>query len=132
MFTRAYLDRVITNTAVDRGLDKEKGGKLNSFRCAMHPLDSIHKNCDKFVTAHEHTLNIDKTRKLPYQKGGENMTQATLRSIGKLFHDSDSGLPKDLSHFLKSKGIKRGHNSALYPRLVGNRFNIYFVNKGLP
>ncbi len=34
------------------------------------------------------------------------MTQATLRSVNKLFHDSSSGLPQELPQFLKSRGIR--------------------------
>ena len=129
--SNTMTDRVIVNKAIDRGLEEIKGGKLNSFRCSVHPLDTIHKQSDKFVKAHELTQKFEKDGKYPFQKGGESKTQATLRCIDKLFHDSGSGLPKELPHYLKSKGIKGGENSSLYPRWVGNRFNIFFVNAGL-
>ena len=129
--SNTMTDRVITNAAIDRGLEKVKGGPINSFRCAMHPLDSIHKQCDKFIRGHENTIDFDPHRKYPYQKSGESKTQATLRAVDKLFHNSGCGLPKELPQFLKSKGIKGGNNHSLYPRWVGNRFNIYFVNAGL-
>lgn len=129
--SNTMTDRCVTNNAVDRGLGEVKGGKVNSFRCATHPLDTIHKSCDKFVKAHELTLEFPEGKQLPYQKGGESKTQATLRCVDKLFHDSGCGLPKELPHYLKSRGIKGGENTVLYPRWVGNRFNIYFVNAGL-
>ena len=129
--SNTMTDRVIVNKAIDRGLEEIKGGKLNSFRCSVHPLDTIHKQSDKFVKAHELTLTFEKDGKYPFQKGGESKTQATLRCVDKLFHDSAAGLPKELPHYLKSKGVKGGENSSLYPRWVGNRFNIFFVNAGL-
>ena len=77
----------------------------------MHPLDSIHKQYNEYITAYEHTRGLDKPEKIPFQKGGESQTQSTLRSIDKLFHDSASGLPQDLPYFLKSRWIegKTGH-----------------------
>ena len=77
---------------------KSRGG-LNSFRCSMHLLDSIHKQCDKFITAHEHTLSLDKTGKIPFQKGEKVKPNPLLRSIDKSFHDSTSDLPQDLPLF---------------------------------
>ena len=70
-----------------QGIGASQGGiTLNSFRRSMHPLDSIHKQCDEFITAHEHKLDLHKTGKFPSRKGGEGQTKATLRSIENSFH----------------------------------------------
>ena len=61
-------DRCATNGAVDRELEQIIGKPLNSFRCATHPLDSIHKKCDKNAKEFEETIAFTDHQKLPYAK----------------------------------------------------------------
>ena len=81
------------------------------------------------VKEYELTLDINgdaKQTNMPYTHRGESMTQALLRALDRVMHCSASGLSKEMPHYLQSKGL-----SGAYPRWVGNRFNIFFVNAGL-
>ena len=84
-------DRCKTNEAVDRKLEGKFGGRnLNSFRCSMHLLDSMARDCDKTIKLVEVSSNIKDIKiadKYPYAKRGESETQATIHCTSKLFHD---------------------------------------------
>ncbi len=124
--SNTMTDRCVTNNAIDKEIETLTGNKVNSFRCAMHPLDTIHKQTEKRIKQHELTMkkgNADKS--MPYTHRGESSTQALLRAIDKVLHCSASGLPKELPQHLRNKGFLGGQNSSLYPRWVGNRFNLF-------
>ena len=131
-------DRCKTNEAVDRKLEgKFGGGNLNSFRCSMHPLDTMAKDCDKTIKSFEVSSNIKDMKiadKYPYTKRGESETQATIRCTSKLFHDPQYNCAKTLRLHLKNTGsvtAETENRSVVFHRFVGNRFHIYFLNSGL-
>ena len=55
--TNPMTDRCVTNTAIDHQLEEVKGGDLNQFKCAMHPLDSMVKYCDKAIRTFETSID---------------------------------------------------------------------------
>nr|XP_054756519.1 uncharacterized protein LOC129262428 [Lytechinus pictus] len=122
--TNTMTDRCITNDSVDKKLEKEKNIHLNKFRCAMHPLDTIAKEVNKALKKMDDVH--DRTRKMPFNKGGECNVQAFIRVGSKLFNSESCGDSTDLRSFLKG----RGHQKVL-PRWVGNRFDILFSSAGL-
>ena len=130
-------DRCKTNDAVDRKLEDHFGHKLNSFRCAMHPLDGMAKECEKAIKSFEEEMKISenkKTEKYPYQHRAESNTQATVRCASKLFYDPQFNCEENLVAHLKSKGQVPGETSnsnIVFYRFVGNRFHIYFLDSGL-
>ena len=124
-------DRCITNNAVDRQLEEVKGSTVNSFRCAMHPLDTIHRECNKALITHEDGLTFPQDDKYPFKGTGESRAQALIRAMDKVLHSDKSGLPKELPRYLRDRGFGGGENTRLYPWWVGNRFNLFFVCGGL-
>ena len=130
-------DRCKTNDAVDRKLEDHFGHELNSFRCAMHPLDGMAKECEKVIKSFEEEMKISenkKTEKYPYQHRAESNSQATVRCASKLFYDPQFNCEENLVAHLKSKGQVPGETSnsnIVFHRFVGNRFHIYFLDSGL-
>ena len=51
-------DRCKTNDAVDRIMGQKLGKELASFRCSMHPVDGMAKECEKVIKSFEVTNNI--------------------------------------------------------------------------
>lgn len=41
------MENMITDTAIDRNLEKLTGKKVNSFRWAMHPVDTFTREANK-------------------------------------------------------------------------------------
>lgn len=125
--TNTMTDRHIVNQAVDELIETEIGKPLNKYRCAMHPLDSFHKSCDK-VLATEECGMAEKFPQMPYQHRSESMPQALLRTLDKLFHDQQVNLGEELRAYLKQQGFGSEEKETLYLRWVGNKFNILFRN----
>lgn len=127
-------DRVIVNKCIEDQLSAEKGSKLNTFKCAIHPLDTIAKNTDGVLVNFEEEQHVD--IKQFFKRRGESFTQALIKGVGKLFYSESVGCNKDLTEFLfqqsgvpdceTADGVKR-----VYHRFVGNRFHIYFLVGGL-
>ena len=114
--TNTMTDRCATNNAIDRKLENLTGNKINLFRCAMHPLDTIHSDVEKMIKQYELTHGMDKDQKMPFTHRGESKTQAVIRAVDKLFHNDGCGLPKELPPHIKSKGFGCGENKTLYQR----------------
>ena len=130
-------DRCKTNDAVDKKLEDQLGQKLNSFRCAMHPLDGMAKQCEKVVKSFEEEMKVHekkKTEKYPFQHRAESNTQATVRCASKLFYDPQFNCGENLIAHLKAKGKvphEISNGNTVYHRFVGNRFHIFFLDSGL-
>ena len=118
-------DRCSTNSSVDQLLGEQMNKKLNSFRCAMHPLDSFAKKADAVLKSNEGEDWVRKGSQ-PHHRRGESSCQALLRAADKLFNNPASGDPNALRSYLTDKGLP----SSL-PRWVGNRFNILFKNASI-
>lgn len=118
----ANVTNTMTNTAVDRELQEESGHTLNSFRCAMHPLDSFAREANTILKKEDEKRPVIKGS-MPYQNRGECSAQSVLRAADKLFNNAASGDNVALKTYLADKGLP----SSL-PRWVGNRFNILFSN----
>lgn len=130
-------DRCQTNKAVDHKLEHKKGSTINQFRCAMHPLDTFAKDCDKAVKHFEVDIDLVGKRKgarYPYSHRNESSTQALVRTSAKLFHDTQYNCDQELVKHLKNENVvpteEKGH-TVIYPRFVGNRFHIYFLCSGV-
>lgn len=116
-------DRCATNTVTDRLLSEAKGTSLLSLKCAMHPLDSMAKEDEKVVKTYERDGKMGEDRKpgsYPYQHRGESLTQATVRTAAKLFHDTAFNCDEELVSHLKEQGAVP-HEKL---NCVGNRFHI--------
>lgn len=130
-------DRCRTNDAIDDLLELEKGSSFNRFKCAMHPLDSFAKDCEKMIKHFEAKMAIDSKKtssRYPFVHRGESNTQALVRTVAKLFHDTKYNCDRELVKYLKMKGAvpdKSTSNSVVYYRFVGNRFHVYFLSSGL-
>ena len=124
-------DCCTTSSAVDRKLEDQLGHDLYSFRCAMHPLDSMAKECEKVVKAFDDHINLN-DEKTKFR--GESNTQATTRCTAKLFYDPKFNCSEFLVRHLKPKGsvpAEYQNKSVVYHCFVGNHFHIYFLNSGL-
>ena len=66
--TNTMTDQCSTNAAVDMELEILVKKPLNRFRCATHPLDSIHKKCDKRAKELEQGIDFTDSHKLPFVK----------------------------------------------------------------
>ena len=67
-------DRCKTNDAIDDLLALDTGVSVNRFKCAMHPLDTFAKDCDKVIKIYEckHEVNEKKkTCEYPLFTGGK-------------------------------------------------------------
>ena len=131
--SNTMTDRCATNNAVDRKLEEIKGKALNRFRCAMHPLDSMQKACEKVLQSKEKELGTkNKYTDNPFRRRGESGTHALLRVIDKLFHDASVAIGPDLSNYLQQNGFqsesKNDEKVTMYLRWVGNKFNLLFKN----
>ena len=130
-------DRCTTNNAVDHKLEEHLGRKLNQFRCAMHPLDGMAKECEKVIRAFEMRENISDLKKndtYPFMHRAESNTQATVRCTAKLFYDTQFNCDENLVTHLKMQGVvpaETANRSVVYHRFVGNRFHVYFLNSDL-
>ena len=127
-------DRCVTNDSIEKKLS-ETIKPLNTFKCAMHPLDTIARECEKVIRTHDATLPISNGLQ-PFTKGGESNTQALVRCVGKLFHDPACGCGAELTKYLKMNNFSTSDNDdlqkkTLFPRFVGNRFHVYFLDAGL-
>ena len=134
--TNTMTDRCVTNTAVDDQLQNLKGTKTNRFRCAMHPLDSMAKDCEKVIKSYEESVSINDQKSkgnYPFQHRGESNTQALVRTSAKLYHDAKFNCSHALSCYLKSVNAvpeADKKKSVLFHRFVGNRFHVYFLSSG--
>ena len=85
-------DRRATNAMTDGILEETRGCKKTSLKCALHALDSMAKEAEKFINEDfekESELNADgKPSQYPFQHRNESLTQATVRTSAKLFHDT--------------------------------------------
>ena len=130
-------DRCKTNDAVDRIMGQKLGKELTSFRCAMHPVDGMAKECEKVIKSFEVTNNIKdlkKSDKYPFTLRTESDTKGLLRCADKLFHDPLYNCADLLREHLKVTGIPTAetqNRSVVYNRYIGNRFHLYFLNSGL-
>lgn len=126
--TNTMTDRCATNSAIVRQLEDRKGANINDFKCAMHPLDSMAKSCDLKVAEFERETSEPQTpgQQLPFRHRGESHTQATVRLVAKMFHNTKY-FAEDLHTYL-SEIFGTG---TLYYRFVGNRFHIYFLSSGM-
>ncbi|KAG1675727.1 hypothetical protein GQR58_014553 [Nymphon striatum] len=129
-------DRVVTNACVDRLLESDVLGiKVNSFKCAVHPLDTIGKESEKCVLQAEKEMEALPNNVLLFKRSGESDTQALIKNTGKLFYNDATGCCKDLTAFIKEKlelpESEGNIRSKLFHRFVGNRFHIYFLDAGL-
>ena len=132
--TNSMSDRCVVNKCVEDSLSAKKEQNLNTFKCSVHPLDSMAKGSDKTVTKFENDNQLD--IKQLFRKSGESYTQALIKCVGKLFYNDKVGCSKDITAHLKevveipdsevSESMKR-----VYHRFVGNRFHIYFLDAGL-
>ena len=96
-------DRCITNKALVDKLEQIKGGTLNRFKCAMHPLDSIAKECEKSVHRFEQKTGMNNKKSsgnCPFIHHGESNSQADIRTTSKLFHDTKFNCSTELSSYL--------------------------------
>ena len=70
----------------------------------------------------------------PYEHRGESLTQATVRTAAKLFHDTAFNCDQELVSHLKAQGAvphEKLNYNVVYYRFVGNRFHVYFLRAGL-
>ena len=51
-------DRCKTNDAVDRIMGQKLGNEFTSFRCSMHHVDGMAKECEKVTKSFQVTNNI--------------------------------------------------------------------------
>ena len=132
-------DRCITNAAVDKKLEAIKGGRLNQFKCGMHPLDACAKECEKTVKGYEQRMNIgaEKAKGVyPFQHRGESIAQSLVRVSAKIFHDTQYSCGEELAAFVRQRGAVEDDTGVdskqiMYYRFIGNRFHIYFLCSGL-
>ena len=131
--SNTMTDRCPTNSAIENILDSDRDVKLNRFRCAMHPLDSMAKECEQVVFNFEQSNKICDTKnpklKYPFLNRGESNTKALVRTTAKLFYDLQYNCDKELVSYLQSRDV--ANNSVVYHRFVGNRFHIYFLDSAL-
>nr|XP_054771218.1 uncharacterized protein LOC129279140 [Lytechinus pictus] len=118
--SNTMTDRAIVNNCIDRKLEEINETRLNSFRCGMHPLDTIGKACDKVLVIQEKDFSEHFNRL--YKKKGESVVSCFIRKCCDLFHNQQTGCCTELTAFLKSAGCP----IHTIPRWVGNRFNILF------
>ena len=81
-------DHCKTNDAVDKNLEERLGQTLNKFQCAIHPLDTMAKECEMVVRSFEATKNISGMKTngpYPFPHHSESNTQATVRCTARLF-----------------------------------------------
>ena len=119
-------DRAVTNSAVERQLSTEYGKRFESFKCNMHPLDTIAKEADKVLQyfekqSHLKPLATDNSK-------GESETAILLRAASKMFNSTKWSCRSGLSKHLEERGAPL--EGSLFPRYVGNRFNILFLLGG--
>lgn len=119
-------DRCVTNSAIHRKLEERKGAAMNEFKCAMHPLDTMSKDCDKAVKNFEAVVEHPITGTQLYKNRSESVSQALVRNMTKLFHNTKY-YNEDLHTHLS---LKFG-NENLYYRFVGSRFHLYFLCSGM-
>ena len=96
----------------------------------MHPLDGMHKACEKVLREKESKGVKKKYTENPFRRRGESGTQALLRVMDKLFHDASVALALDLSNYLKQNGFQsesaNDEKTTMYLRWVGSKFNLFF------
>lgn len=136
--SNTMTDRVVTNACVDRLLETDVlGNKVNSFRCAIHPLDTIAKDSEKRIIEAEKDMVPLPPNVILFKRRGESDTQALIKNTGKLFYNDATGCCNDLTAYIKENlALPEGESrdliqSKLYHRFVGNRFHIYFLDAGL-
>ena len=118
-------DRCVTNSAIHRKLEAIKDGTINDFKCAMHPLDSMAKSCEKEIKIYESSVTGMPMGTVPFTHRGESLTQATVRVVSKLFHSTQYFSENLQAYLTRVEGAKT------YYRFVGNRFHVYFLSSGL-
>ena len=113
-------DRASVNRKVDDKLGEELNKPLHSYRCAMHPLDSLAKACDKCLKGIEVTEEFQAHGL--YRHRGESTVTCLVRKCCSLFNNDATGCRHELTSYLKSQKCP----VTSLPRWVGNRFNILF------
>ena len=88
-------------------------------------LDTFAKVANKALKKFDEPLP-DRSRKMPFNSGGESNVQALIRVGSKKIHTESCGDSTDLRSYLNSK---RYHN--IPQRWVGNRINVLFDSAGM-
>ena len=129
------VDRCVTNFAVNNNLEGLKGDNTNRFKCALHPLDAMAKECSRQIKSYENASNVEwnsSKKKYPYAHHGESNTEALIHTISKLFYDVQFNCNSELlAHLKVADVVLKPSASVVYYRFVGNRFHILFLNAGL-
>lgn len=89
--SNTMTDRCIVNAAVDRKLEEIKGNRLNQFKCGMHPLDGMGKECEKTILQYEQKVDIGSKKgkgAYPFQHRGESVVQSLVRAAAEIFYDT--------------------------------------------
>ena len=100
--------------------------ELNHFKCAVHPLDTIAKDCDKLIRD-THEKDLQKPNQL-FTSRGDSVTLTLVKGVSKLWFNDKFGTRQELEAHMKSKFPDE---SSFCNRYVGNRFHIYFRSAGL-
>jgi hypothetical protein len=130
--TEGKLDRLITawktsslHEAMEAAGDLEEDAiiesKIDSFKCAVHPLLQFSEVCMRIAKDVEGETGSESVE----TQRGESMTHMLLRFTSiKLFYKDGTGDPVFTKAYLSSHGIQTTHivNSR------GNRFNVAFYN----
>ena len=111
-------DRATVNTCIDKKLSEHTNENINSFRCGMHPLDTLAKSCDRALKENETPGHHPRL----FKRRGESSVSCLLRKAADLFHNAATGCAIELTSYLKSVDCP----FTTLPRWVGNRFNILF------
>ena len=123
-------DRCIVNQAVETILEERIGHKLNSFKCAVHPLDTMARDSEKAIQEIETGCAIEKPKDL-FINRKESITQGIIRGIGKLWYNDKFGLIQELTAHFNALSDIEATSKKFFHRFVGNRFHIYFLDAGL-
>ena len=101
----------------------ELENKLNSFKCAVHPLLQFQEVCEK--ERKKELSHFEKECSFAFSKDcRESYTHTLLRFTSKLFFKDSSGDPLNTKTYLQTAGIK----NIPIENFRGNRFNTFFFN----
>ena len=82
-------DRCPTNDKIERILEEKLGHKLNQFKCAVHPLDTMARTVRRCQKCWKLRM---RNRKDLYIGRSESVTQGVVRGVGKLWYSDKIGL----------------------------------------
>ena len=131
--TNVMSDRCATNKALEDLLEAEKGGKLNRFKCGLHPLDTVARDCDRGARTFEADIKLVEKRpkgNYPFTHRSESHTQALIKTAGKLFHDTAYSCHHEIAAFFNTDSNTENKVNVIYHRYVGNRFHVMFLKSG--